>query len=200
VAKGEDMTALNEECTGLVSKVWTWISRRGIHILDEEISGLWLLPLSNGKYRKVIPRSSSSQAYLAPTGEIGELMWKFDAKTSLKPLPLFDIGPTGLASDFVLKLTTSPDIMSKLFLKDANNIVFFLEWFDKISHLVEDAPDKEKLLLARLIASKLAQRLTSSECSIVVRALTHLKIFQKVSWKAEGDKTFVQNFSSVQKS
>jgi sacsin len=90
--------------------------------------------------------------------------------------------------------------MSKLFLKDANNIVFFLEWFDKISHLVEDAPDEEKLLLARLIASKLAQRLTSSECSIVVRALTHLKIFQKVSWKAEGDKTFVQNFSSVQKS
>jgi sacsin len=196
VAEEQDMVALPEKCTALVSGVWTWISMRCIPLLDKDISCLWLLPLSNSLHRKIIPRNSSSQIYLAPAGKIGELMWKFDGKSSSKPLPLLATRPTGLGSEVVCYLTKRPETISKLFLKDARNMVYFLEWFHQTSPLVDDASDEERLIIARLVASHLPQQLTSSEHSVVVRALSHLKIFQKVSWEqAKDGKMFVKYFA-----
>jgi sacsin len=196
VAKEQDMTILPEKCSALILGVWTWISMRCIPLLDKDISCLWLLPLSNGQHRKITPQNSSSQIYLAPVGQIGELMWKFDAKSSSKPLPLLATGPRGLSPEAVSNLTKSPETMSKMFLKDAISMVCFLEWFHHTSPLVDNASDEERLLIARLVASHLPQQLTSSESSVVVQALNHLKIFQKVSWeKAADDAMFVKDFA-----
>jgi sacsin len=192
VPEDRDMVVLGEEPTAFVPKVWTWISMRRIDILDKDISYLWLLPLSNGHHRNVKPRSSSSQVYFAPVGEVGELMWKFDAKSSARPLPLLNIGPTGLAPGFVSILTKTPDIMSNLFIKDASSIVLFLQWLHRTSPLVDDAADEEKLLIARLVASHLPRSFTSLERKVVVLALSFLQIFQKISWKAEGGRMLVR--------
>jgi sacsin len=196
VAKEQDMTILPEKCSALILGVWTWISMRCIPLLDKDISCLWLLPLSNGQHRKIKPRNLSSQIYLAPVRQIGELMWKFDAKSSSKPLPLLATGPGGLSAEVVSNLTKSPETMSKMFLKDAISMVYFLEWFHHTSPLVDNASDEERLLISRLVASHLPQQLTSSESSVVVQALNHLKIFRKVSWeKAEDDTIFVKDFA-----
>jgi sacsin len=192
VSEDQDIVELGEEPTAFVSKVWTWISMRRIDILDKDISCLWLLPLSNGHHRKVKPRSSSSQVYFAPAGEIGELMWKFDAKASARPLPLLDIRPTGLAPSSVSILTKSPDIMSTLFIKDASSIVLFLQWLHRTSPLVDDELDEEKLLIARVVELHLPQLLTSPEREVIVLALSFLQIFQKVSWKAAGGRMLVR--------
>jgi sacsin len=191
VPEDRDMVVLGQAPAAFVSKVWTWLSMHRIDILDKAISCLWLLPLSNGHYRNVKPRSSSSQVYFAPVGEIGELMWKFDAKSSARPLPLLDTGPTGSAPGLVSILTKRPDIMSNLFIKDASSIVLFLQWLHQTSPLVADGADEEKLLIARLVTSHLPQSLTSSDRKVVVRALRFLQIFQKISWKAKGDRMLV---------
>jgi sacsin len=196
VAEEQDMAVLSEKCSALISEIWTWISMRCIPLLDKDISCLWLFPLSNGQHRKITPRNASSQIYLAPVGQIGELMWKFDAKSSSKSLPLLATGPTGLGLEVVSNLTKSPETMLKMFLKDAISMVYFLEWFHHTSPLLDDASDDERLLIARLVASHLPQELTSSKRSVVVRALSRLKIFQKVSWeKADHDTMFVIHFA-----
>lgn len=187
VPKDRDMVVLGAESTAFVSKVWTWLSIRRIDILDKAISCLWLLPLSNGQHRKVKPRSSSSQVYFAPVGEIGELMWKFDTKSSARPLPLLDTGPTGSAPGLVSTLLKRLDIKSNLFISDASSIVLFLRWLHRTSPLVDDGADEDKLLIARLVASRLPQPLTSSERETVDQALRSLQIFQKISWQAKGD-------------
>jgi sacsin len=187
----QDMVVLGGEPTALVSKVWTWLSMQRINILDESISCLWLLPLSNGQYRKVKPRSSSSQVYFAPAEEIGALRWKFDAKSSARLLPLLDTKPTGSVPRLASILTKSPDIMSNLFISNASSIVLFLQWLHKTSPLVDNGADEDKLLIARLVASHLPQSLTSPERGTVVRALRSLQIFQKISWQTKGDRMLV---------
>jgi sacsin len=119
-------------------------------------------------------------------------MWKFDAKSSTRPLPLLNIGPTGLAPGFVSILTKTPDIMPNLFIKDASSIVLFLQWLHRTSPLVDDAADEEKFLIARLVASHLSLPLTSLERKVVVLALGFLQIFQKISWKAERGRMLVR--------
>jgi sacsin len=187
VPKDQDIVELGEEPTAFVSKVWTWIAMRPIDILDKAISCLWLLPLSNGQHRAVKPRSwsSSSQVYFAPVGEIGELMWKFDAKSSTRPLPLLDTKLGEYAPVIVSILTERPDIMPHLFIRNANSIVSFLQWLHQTAPSVDHGADEEKFLIARLVASNLHQPLTSSEHKAVVEALRSLQIFERISWKTK---------------
>lgn len=187
----QDMVELDEESAAFVSKVWTWISKRQIDILDKNVSSLWLVPLSNGFHRKVKPRPACSQIYLAPEGEIGELMRKFDANSELKPLPLIDIRA---ATHFISILMKAPAIMADLSVEDGSSMVVFLRWLHQTCPLIDDVADEVKLLIASLAASRLPQRLTPSDRGVVVEALSHLKIFQKLSWEAAGDKMFAKTF------
>lgn len=195
VAEDQDMVVLSEVSAATVLEVWDWILRRGISLLDKNVSCLWLLPMSNGHHRKVKPQSLSSQVYIAPVGEIGDLMWEFDVMSSVKLLPLLlHKGPTGLSPNSVSIITRNPYTMLKLFIKDASSMVLFLEWLHQTSPLVEDVADEIKIRIAELIAVHLPRTLTSSEHKVVVQAIRHLKIFQKISWKTVGGKMFVGFF------
>jgi sacsin len=192
VPKDRDEFVLDECAAGIVTEVWTWISKYSNCILDKEFSSLWLLPLSNGHHRKVKPASgSSSVAYYAPVGEIGDLMRKFDARISVKTLPLLDTGPTGLTPRFLSMLMRSESVMSTLCIKDASNMISFIEWLQRTWLLVDHILGEERLLLARLLVSHFPQTLTSLERKAVVGALSSLAIFQKVLWKGESDTMFV---------
>lgn len=190
----QDMIVLDVESSALVSKLWTWILMRGVDILDIDVSCLWLIPLSNGHHRKVVPQSPSLKVYFAPEGEIGELMWKFDEASSKKPLPLLNTGPTGLTSQSVSILMNTKDTMSKVGIEDASSIASFLHWLHRTFPEVEDVPDAVKLRIAEVIASHLPRRLTSTEREDIGQALSHLKLFQKVSWSSKGKEMFVKFF------
>jgi sacsin len=80
----KDMVVLDEEAVAFVSKTWKWIAQRNISMLDDALADIWLIPLTNGHYRKTIPRQSSSATMFAPVSEIGDLLRHFDAKSSSK--------------------------------------------------------------------------------------------------------------------
>jgi sacsin len=185
VAKDQDFAVLDKEAGEVVLKVWTWISIRGIHILDQDLSCLWLLPLSNGRHRKIKPRGPSSQVYFAPPGEVNALMRRFDAKMSSKPLPLLDIGGSGL------DMITKSKGISTLWIQDAGRLLVLLQWLQRTWALVDHITDEERGLISKLVASQSHQELFEPERTAVAIALSHLSLFQKMSWKEVGEKMFV---------
>ncbi|RDL30678.1 Uncharacterized protein BP5553_10023 [Venustampulla echinocandica] len=186
VPEDQDMVVLGEEPAASVLKVWTWIYMHRVDIL-KDLACLWLLPLRNGHYRKVKPRSPSSEVYFAPVGEVGDLMRKLDTKSTLKPLPLLDTGIAQLPASFQSILMRSPDAISTLFVKDASSIVWFLRWLHGTYPMADSVANEDKLQIAALVASHLPQPLILTNQTATAEALSDLKIFQRVSWDAEGE-------------
>ncbi|KAL5316261.1 hypothetical protein ACEPPN_015306 [Leptodophora sp. 'Broadleaf-Isolate-01'] len=184
VAKDQDFAVLDKGDSEFVSKAWTWISMRGVRILDQDISCLWLLPLSNGYHRKIKPKESSSQVYFAPPGEINDLMRRFDAKLSSKEFPLLDTRQSELAM-----VTKSEGMMSTMQIQDCRRMVFLLQWLRQTWDLVDYVTDEERVLISKMVSLRSPQELLEPDRKGVVEALSHLPIFQKVSWKVVGDKT-----------
>jgi sacsin len=189
VPQNQDMVVLDGESSAFVSKVWTWIEMRKIHPFHDNISCLWLLPLSNGHHRKIKPSSSSFQIYFAPAGETGELMRELDSKSSRKPLPL--LHTSLLSSNSVLSLLESPRAASDLFIESGSSIVAFVKWLHGTYPRLDDVSDKHRQQIAKLIASNLPDQFNLSERTILVSVLRHMKIFEKVSWNLVKGKMFV---------
>lgn len=184
----QDMVELSEEPTAFVSKVWTWILMHRVDIFDNAMSGLWLLPLSNGCYRNIIPRNPSRQVYFAPVGETGELMWTLDARSSARPLPLLRAGPAGSPHGLLPVVTKELATMPRMFITDASSAASFLQWLHQTLPLVSDVADEEKSMIVTVVASRLPEVQTPSEREVAIQALRSLQIFQKITWKADGDK------------
>jgi sacsin len=195
VAKDHDFVTLEEDAARVVRKVGTWISMRGFFRTGfQEISCLWLLPLSNGRYRKVKPNGAFSMVYFSPPGEVGDLMTRIDARMSFKPFPLLDTEHSTIDPSFLSIITQSEGVMSNLQVQDARRIVFLLRWLQGTSSWVEHITDEERLLIAKHLATHSPQELLEPDRKAIIETLSHLPIFQKVSWKAVGDKMFVVHF------
>ncbi len=190
VAKDKDFIILDERAATTAAKIRTWISNRGFCIEDQDISCLWLLPVSNGYHRRIKPKEASSQVYFAPSGDIGDQMRRLDAHMTSKPLPLLDMGPLGLAS----MDRRSQFMMSNLLIQDATRIVPLLQYLKRVWALVEDITEKDRLLISQAVASYSPQELSSTELEAAIEALRHIPIFQKVSWKATENRMFVLFF------
>lgn len=185
IPRNKDMVELSADLVSTVSKVWNWISQQGISIFDDDIACLWLLPLSNGYHRKVRARHSSSEVYLAPLGEMGELMWKFDSKVSRKSLPLLKTKPhTGDAQEplSINMLTKHTNRLSNLSIMNAGSIRVFLQWLHQTSSLDDDVSDNDKFLIAKLVQGSLPPVHDTEERNAVIKVLRQLRIFQRLSW------------------
>jgi sacsin len=195
IAEDGDFVTLEEDAARVVRKVGTWISMRGFFRTGlQEISCLWLLPLSNGRYRRVKPKGPFAMVYFAPPGEAGDLMRRFDTRMSFKPFSLLDTEQSRIDPSFLSIITQSEGVMSNLQVQDTRRMVFLLQWLQGTWSWVEHITDEERLLIAKHVASNSPQELLEPDRKAVIEALRHLPIFQKVSWKAVGDKMFVIHF------
>ncbi len=179
VAKYGDFVELDERAATTAAKIRTWILDRDLRIEDQEISCLWLLPVSNGYHRRIKPKEASSHVYFAPSGEIGDLMRRLDAQMKTKPLPLLKVGRSGLVSPFLSMIRKNQLTMSTLFVQDATRIVPLLQYLQRIWDLVDHITYKERLLISKVVASYSTQGLNSTDRGAAVQALSHIPIFQR---------------------
>jgi len=180
VPEDQDMVDLDDESAAFVCEIWTWVLMRGVDLLDKDICCLWLLRLSNGKHRKVRPKTSISQIYFAPASDLGDLMRKYDARSARKLLPLLDT--RDLAFHSISYLVENPNAPSDLLIEDGSKIVSFIIWLHRTIPMLDHVSEKDRLLIAELISSKLTQPLPLMDRDVVVGALRDLKIFQKLTW------------------
>jgi sacsin len=181
----QDMVSLESEASAFISKAWIWIVEQSIDILGV-ISDLWLVPLSNGRHRKVKPRNSTSEIISAPIGPVGDFMRTFDAKYSSIVKPL--LKTTGLSIRAQGSLISTSRSQASLHIKQGDNMVDFSQWLYHIRSLVNSAPEDEKATLLKILASNIRPSPSQSGYESIRAGIGALQIFKKVSWKVEGDK------------
>lgn len=192
--KEGDSIVLSGEAAAFVSKVWTWISMRSIDLLDENVSCLWLLPLSNGHHRKIKPQHPTSKVYFAPSGQYGDLMRQLDAKSAAKALPLLVTHDSGLVPASVSLLVQASDVTSTLLIEDGSNMLSFIQWLNGTFPMVEGVSDRERQLIAKSLEYGLSKSLSSADREAILAILRNLKIFQNLLWGLEKGKMFVAYF------
>jgi sacsin len=184
--KGFDMNqefvCLDEDMKVFVFKVWDWIIARGYSLAEKDLSCLWLVPVSNGQYRKLKPQHLSSGTIFAPPGEIGDFLRKMATIDAVPKKPI--VLPDSLSSR-VLKLFTDASAKdSSMLVKNGEVLADFCLWLNNIPEVLERALDADKLRLHKLLVSR---RPLSCDLRAVSFALGKLKIFQEMKWTSEND-------------
>ena len=172
----QDFACLDDDAKSFISKVWDWIVARG-YGLSEDLSCLWLVPLSNGQYRKLKPQNPSSGTIYAPPGEIGEFLRKMATIDGVSNKPI--VCSDNLSSR-ALKLFTDASMNDpSLFVKNGGVLEDFALWLTDIRQVIEGASNDDKIHLQELLVS---HRRLCRDIPTISSTLRELKIFQKVTW------------------
>ncbi|KAI9649844.1 hypothetical protein NHQ30_002426 [Ciborinia camelliae] len=180
-----DVAALNPDQISFVTKAWTWIQRNS-DILNDSIASLWLIPLANGKYRKV--KSRSCWAIIPPPGLFGDTIQKLgkDA-TANNSEPVIDTTDLDIVSLASLKTTNAGAT-----LKVRNGEMFhsLLHWLAQAGIAIENASDEDKIVIIEHIAKAVENKLDPKYTHENLLNLQKLPIFRGLTWGNNGDRPY----------
>jgi sacsin len=178
----EDLIHVDENTSSFIPKAWDWIVTRQYSILDDNISCLWLIPLTDGRYRKIKPSDASFDTIYATKGELGDFLRTFANINAASNKPI--IQAKDLSPQSVQLLTDAMTKDPSLFIKTSHSLEDFMLWLDKTREVFNVATDKDRWYLHELLASNLN---LCKYPKTIAKILRGLKIFQSVIWKAEND-------------
>jgi sacsin len=178
----QDVVRLKDDSKSYISKVWNWIVGRKLNLLDESISCLWLVPLSDGQYRKIKPRISSWQTIHAPEGKIGDVLRYLASIESVDNKPILLSG--SLSSSALQLLTSLSKIETCMAIKSGESLDDFVLWLTRFPKILDLTIDKDGPLVQELLISN--THLCSNR-SAVSKAIRKLKIFQSLYWSSDCD-------------
>ncbi|KAI9047124.1 hypothetical protein LZ554_008578 [Drepanopeziza brunnea f. sp. 'monogermtubi'] len=173
----------------VVSQIWDWISEQHITILDENIASLWLLPLSNSRYRKLV--SPSYQVYITPPGEVGRLMRRLDGKmtVSAKEYPLLKTRTATaelMGSDSLSLVASIVAEKSITGVVDGADLIAFARWLHQAMPLVEDLDDEDRKKIREVFSSQLSNHAKKNALGDeLVGIVRNLQVFQKLTWQED---------------
>ncbi|XMA11555.1 hypothetical protein WAI453_004346 [Rhynchosporium graminicola] len=135
--------ALDTDGAGFVTSAWSWILDRKISIKDENLSALWLLPMSDGQYRQL--RYKQIVIYVAPPGLSGDIMRRMDAEFLASSRPLLLTGKASLGRRSSAVVTTL--LQAKCIgVFDALNLLVYVQWLLWAMPLVTTTGDKRETI------------------------------------------------------
>ncbi|MCJ1388929.1 hypothetical protein MMC18_001780 [Xylographa bjoerkii] len=175
--KSLDIIDADEEIRSFVDRVWKWITPLGLTQRTlTAIGSLWLLPLTNGKYRKMQPESASLIVTYTAVKNTKDIMLKI---ASLEP----ESAPLILDSDAfpIQSLSSLSQIAGKKFnlaVRNADVFVHFLEWLVDGRHLLEQADSADKARVLDAILDWFWG--CKNHDKLAVRSLRQLCIFKRV--------------------
>jgi len=188
----QDFACLDKDAEAFVSKVWDWIVARGYSPSEIDLSCLWLVPLSNGQYRKLKPQNPLSGTIYAPPGEIGDFLRKIVTihAVSNKPVVFADSLSSRALKIFMDAFVNDPSLL----VKNGGVLEDFMLWLNNIHQVVERASNNDKIHLQELLVS---HRHLCQDIPAISSALQGLKIFQKLTWMPENDFEPCLNWTSL---
>ncbi|MCJ1433205.1 hypothetical protein MMC27_002564 [Xylographa pallens] len=175
--KSLDMIDADEEIRSFVERVWKWITPLGLtQRALTAIGSLWLLPLTNGKYRKMQPESALLIVTYTAVKNTKNIMLKI---ASLEP----ESAPLILDSNAfpIQSLSSLSQIAGKKFnlaVRNADIFVHFLEWLVDGRHLLEQADSADKACVLDAILDWFWG--CKNHDKLAVRSLRQLCVFKRV--------------------
>ena len=172
----DDKIILDKDGEIFVSKIWEWIEANKCS-LDEDASCLWLVPLSDGSYRKLKPRNVSSNTIYAPTGEIGDFIRKLATfhTTSNRPI----LQAANMSPEALKCLTEAANSNPALGIGTVDSFEGFTLWLSEVQDVITLLTDVERKQLQELLALSYPK---SSIAPFAINTLRGLNIFQKLVW------------------
>ncbi|KAF7860378.1 hypothetical protein EAF04_008504 [Stromatinia cepivora] len=178
-----DVTALDPDQISFVTKTWTWI-RRNSSVQNDSIASLWLLPLANGKYRKVKPRSC--WVIIPPPGQLGDTIQKLGKDFTAQSPPVILSGRAGLDTVLVESLKTTK-AGAALQVRNGEMFHFLLQWLAQSHVAIENASDGDKTVIIEHIARAIQGKLDPKYTNDNSLNLQKLPIFQELTCGNDGE-------------
>jgi sacsin len=182
-----DIVHLDPETVSFVSKAWSWIMEHRINF-SGALSELWLLPLTNGQYRKIKPRYANSDIIYAPSGSYGDMMRSFDLQCDSALRRLLDTGPTGLRPEAREALMAIARTQPSLRIRNGGVLIQFVEWLREIHQVVNASSDDQRTQLLHSLAPRLPAQPSASEIRSLRNSIKELQIFKKICRETDEDK------------
>ncbi|CZT50406.1 uncharacterized protein RSE6_11382 [Rhynchosporium secalis] len=175
--------ALDTDGAGFVTSAWSWILDRKISIKDENLSALWLLPMSDGQYRQL--RYKQTVIYLAPPGLSGDILRRMDAEllASSRPLLLTGKASLGRRSSAVVTNLLQAKCIGVL---DALNLLVYVQWLLWAMPLATTTGDQERDNIVESIFNRLTEQMNVQDLTAVKACIRGLPIFKKLMWESKG--------------
>ncbi|QSZ28753.1 hypothetical protein DSL72_003258 [Monilinia vaccinii-corymbosi] len=183
-----DMVVLNLDQVAFVTKVWSWISSPKLDIFNEHFGTLWLLPVTNGRYRKVKP--VECWALFPPFGRIGDIVRKLgepDDFTLNEPVLLTSTVGLEQASLSLLKTIKAG---ATLQIHNGEKVHSLLAWLGHSNVTIENASDEDKTDIIEYIAKELGNQSDLKYENENVLNLQKLPIFRGLTWENDRDSWF----------
>ncbi|KAH7383481.1 hypothetical protein BKA64DRAFT_682440 [Cadophora sp. MPI-SDFR-AT-0126] len=187
LCRTQNMVKLDAEESEFSANALSWILSRNISLLDENVKDLWLLPLSNGLHRKVIPQHSNVMVYIPPTDLCGDVMRSIDAQVASKTTPLLRTDKKALGSRHSTIVKQILEAKAAFVVQDGSSLLVFLQWLCQAIPAAGNLNDEKRKKIAQAIASEVSDRFTSEELAILKPLIASLEIFQKLAWEAIND-------------
>lgn len=162
----------------LFKQVWKWIAKYAKSITADELSDLWLIPLTDGRYRKLKPTQANSLVMVTNKGEMGEIIRQIDANKLSNAPVLVDLSKTGLEKPSYL--FSDPNISDELQLLNSSRPVHLAQWLKTSSDLVANLSDSQKQSIMKHFATVLKPKIPKTEIEIISSAIQSLQIFKRV--------------------
>jgi len=178
----EDLISVDDDIRAFISKVWNWIATRQYRILDDNISCLWLLPLTDGRYRKIKPSNATVDTIYAAPGDMGDYVRLLANINTTLNKPIIQANELSLRSLQLLRdaMTDDPSV----YIKSSHSIEEFMLWLGRIREVFKVAADDERWGLHKLLASHVP---TCKNPKTISDILRNLEVFQRVFWRAENN-------------
>jgi sacsin len=175
----QDFAFLDKDIQAFVSKVWGWMIVRGYSLAERDLSCLWLVPLSNGRHRKLKPQHPSSGTIYAPPGEMGDFLRKLAAINGVSNKPIV------LSGDLSFQVLIDASMNDPgILIKNGAVLDDFCFWLENIPEVLDRASDADKLQLHKLLVS---HRYLCRDFSAISNTVRQLKIFQEMTWTLENN-------------
>jgi sacsin len=181
----DDVLALAIE-PQLIAKAWKWINVQVSTLQEPVIASLWLLPLSDGTYRKLKPLDPSCAAMIAKKGELGNLLHVMDRSPKSRAPVLLDLERSGLKHGN--KLLMASGTLVALSLLHSDNPIDLTEWLRDNAGLVATLCDKEKEIILAHLAKLLPGSVRPADRAKIRAAIQSLMIFKKLMWQNSNDR------------
>jgi hypothetical protein len=140
--KSLDMIDGDQRIRSFVDHVWKWMASFDLNLPTlTAIGPVWLLPLTNGKYRKIQPQSSSLTVTYTVIKKTKKIMQRIAVlEPSSSPLMLDSDAIPGQLSMIGQIASKKPEFA----IRNADVFIPFLEWLVEGRHLLEQANPAEK--------------------------------------------------------
>ncbi|ESZ90668.1 hypothetical protein SBOR_8948 [Sclerotinia borealis F-4128] len=181
-----DMTVLDIDQISFVAKTWTWIQRNS-DIFNDSLANLWLLPLANGKYRKLKPRSCC--ALIPPPGLLGDIVQRLGKDVTAYSPPVILPGAAGL-DEVLLASLKNTKAGATLQVRNGEIFHFLLQWFGQSHVAIENTSDKDKIVIIECVARALEKHNEWKYTNDNMLCLQKLPIFQELAWETDGDRWY----------